>query len=205
VDKASDTIDWNDIQLYTVGSTSLDTLSESNLRLPECLRLDTARSIQAKSATALLPLLLQTPNIQDRPLLLIRGDKSTNELQHGLNEGSRSYLETIVYITTRRPSLQDDIKALVKQIAEGESEFWLAFFSPSSAQMVLDAFPPVQERHDNGFWSKTKWAAIGETTAHFLVEYGVEVHAAAKEPTPKGIVDAIQAFEKTMDRDGTEE
>jgi uroporphyrinogen-III synthase len=192
----SKTVGWNDIQLYTVGSTALDYLSEINPSLPKDLQLDTARAIQAKSASTLLPLILQSPPTDTRPLLLIRGDKSTNELQHGLKKAHRTYVETTVYSTSCRPSLQSDVRSLLDDIGKKEEETWLAFFSPSSAEMVLNHLPSPKESPTSGSWASIRTAAIGETTAQFLVENMGEVHAVAKEPTAGGLLSAIQASQE---------
>jgi uroporphyrinogen-III synthase len=39
-------------------------------------------------------------------------------------------------------------------------------------------------------------AAIGETTAQFLLEHMVEVHAVATEPTAEGLLRAIRASQE---------
>ena len=64
--------------------------------------------------------------------------------------------------------------------------------------MVLDHFPSPSDSSSNSNqpWAKCKIAAIGETTSHFLVQYGMEVHAVAKEPTAEGLVKAIRACEE---------
>lgn len=181
-----------------MGSSSLDYLSTINNSLPKELRLDTTRAIQAKSATALLPLILDTADTDARPLLLVRGDKSTNELQTGLQEGERAFLETIVYSTTCRQSLEADLQTLLETVRDIEEDVWLAFFSPSSAEMVLDWIRSlagdggIDERNEH-IWSRVKIGAIGETTAQFLRDQGLEVKAVAKDPTAEGLASAIQA------------
>jgi len=61
--------------------------------------------------------------------------------------------------------------------------------------MVLNHFPSPSDPPSNESWAKCKIAAIGETTSHFLVQHGMEVHAVAKEPTAEGLVKAIRAYE----------
>jgi uroporphyrinogen-III synthase len=174
--------------------------------LAKTRQLDTTRAIQAKSATALLPLIVENTGTSTGPLLLIRGDKSTNELQNGLRQAKREYIETIVYATTCRHSLEDDIKTLLDTVrGEGQDgdDIWLAFFSPSSAEMVLEYMRSHTENGGTGgtkegIWSKVKIGAIGETTAQFLQDRNLEVEAVAKEPTADGMASAVQACSREL-------
>jgi uroporphyrinogen-III synthase len=85
------------------------------------------------------------------------------------------------------------VGSLLEDIGDREEEIWLAFFSPSSAEMALDHFP-CPPSPESQVWSRIKIGAIGETTAQFLVEYGLEVHAVAQKPTAEGLLAAIRAF-----------
>lgn len=107
-------------------------------------------------------------------------------------------METTVYSTTCRPSLDSDVRSLLEDIGDTDEAIWLAFFSPSSAEMVLDHFPSSNDSSSNEIRPESKIAAIGETTKQFLVQYGMEVHAVAKEPTAEGLVGAIRAYEEGM-------
>jgi uroporphyrinogen-III synthase len=131
-------------------------------------------------------------------LLIIRGDKSTNELQDGLKKAKRTFVETTVYSTSCRQSLKSDVRSLVEDIRDKTGKPWLAFFSPSSAEMVLDHFPSSRNSSSNEYLAKCKIATIGETTTQFLVQYGMDVHAVAKEPTAEGLVSAIRAYEEGL-------
>jgi uroporphyrinogen-III synthase len=108
----------------------------------------------------------------------------------------RTFFETTVYSTTCRPSLELDVRSLVEDIGDRKEETWLAFFSPSSAELVLDYLPSPKESAGSGSWRGYRTASIGETTAQFLVEHRVEVHAVAKEPTAEGLLSAIQASQE---------
>ena len=59
--------------------------------------------------------------------------------------------------------------------------------------MALDHLPSSTESPLGGPSGRVKIAAIGETTTQFLVQYGLEVQAVAKEPTAEGLVNAIRA------------
>jgi len=165
-----------------------------NPSLPEQLQLDASRAIQAKSASALLPLILQACSSDTQPLLLVRGDKSTNELQEGLKKAQRAYIETTVYSTTGRSTLKSDVEALSERIKDTTGDIWLAFFSPSSAEMALSYLSSPTDPPRSGILARFRIAAIGETTSQFLMEYGLQVHAVATEPTAEGLVNAILTF-----------
>jgi uroporphyrinogen-III synthase len=133
-------------------------------------------------------------------------------LQDGLRETSRTYTELTVYETSARPTLQRDISAILAQHDEGES-MWLVFFSPSSAEMVIRTLTStsgpqdrergeqtndpqevceLEERRKEVLWTRFRVAAIGETTARYLVDRKISVEAVAKEPTAQGLLEAIQ-------------
>lgn len=129
----------------------------------------------------MLPLLLahspgqpESKSESDRPYLLIRGDKTTNELQDGLSTAGRRYREIVAYTTSARPELRDALHDM-----KGD---WLVFFSPSSAEMVRSLAPDLHG----------KIAAIGETTATYLRISGCLADAVADEPTAEGLLRAIQ-------------
>lgn len=61
----------------------------------------------------------------------------------------------------------------------------MAFFSPSSAELVL---PLLGDR-----LVQYRVAAIGGTTEKHLRERGVMVEAVAEQPTAEGLLEAIQA------------
>jgi uroporphyrinogen-III synthase len=89
----------------------------------------------------------------------------------------------------------------VRGEGEGGEEIWLAFFSPSSAEMVLEVIRSLEtddgmDRKDESIWLKVKIGAIGETTAQYMQDQGLEVQAVAKEPTADGLFSAIQAFSR---------
>jgi uroporphyrinogen-III synthase len=169
-----------------------------------------------------LPLILNYPFQNTDDLLVIRGDKSTEELQRGLMAGSREFTELTVYTTSSRPTLDEDVEMLRSSLQEGDP-IWLVFFSPSSAEMVLRSMDSAarakegdgrskgshgdggifegverESRKDCGhnFWSSIRVAAIGETTAKYLAGRNINVDAVAKEPTAQGLAEAIRHYEE---------
>lgn len=205
------------MQLFTVGTSSLEHLAAHKEHVPPPYRVDASSAIQAKSATELLPLILAHPAGKVGRILILRGDKSMESLQDGLRENSRTYTELTVYETSARPTLEKDISAILAQHDEGES-MWLAFFSPSSAEMVIRTLTStsgtqdgermkqtndpqedceLEERRKEVLWTRCRVAAIGETTARYLVEREIRVEAVAKEPTAQGLLEAVQNSKST--------
>lgn len=174
------TADWRHTPLFWIGNTTRDALSSHplpHLRPP----LDTKHS--ANSAAQLVPILLSSAV---SPLLILRGDKSTEEIPRALNANGRAYHEVIVYRTSEVPGLRERLTEALGQMGNGG---WLAFFAPSSAGMVLGHLREmgVDVPPSGGM----KVAAIGETTRAFLQGEGVRVDAVAKEPTAAGLAKAI--------------
>lgn len=185
---ADESLGWNTVQLFTVGSSSIEHLASAQTTLPLHLQLDAKSAVQAKSASELLPLLTAR---RQGSYLIIRGDKSTEELQLGLTAAGREYRETTVYTTSPRPSLRGDIDAM------GELDSgWMVFFSPSSAEWVLPLLPA---RLGLGQY---RIAAIGLTTERFLVQQGLQVSAVAEEPTAEGLLRAIQSSDSEKPKGG---
>lgn len=127
-------------------------------------------------------------------------------LQEGLTKGSRVFTELRVYDTFARPTLNGDVASILEDIDEARTT-WLAFFSPSSAEMVTDALLSIEperqreadtsrhgqdKRRRKGLLASFRIAAIGETTARYLVDQGVEVDAVARQPTARGLLEAIE-------------
>lgn len=135
---------------------------------------------------------------------MVRGDKSTNELQDGLKSAGRAYKEISIYTTSSRSDLESNIERAIAVRRppneetegngllgenKGDAEMWIAFFSPSSAEYVL----PILGSRLGG----CKIAAIGGTTERYLLDRGLEVQATAEQPTAEGLVRAIQAHRQT--------
>ena len=99
--------------------------------------------------------------------------------------------EVTVYETVEHPELEHRFEAIIADLGNLE-EAWMAFFSPSSAGMVL----PYLRRL--GVFSRSKEAvgpkvaAIGGTTRKYLEGEGVKVDAVADEPKAEGLVAAIR-------------
>ena len=128
-----------------------------------------------------------------RRYLVLRGDKSTEELQTGLRVAGNGVEEVEVYSTHERPGVTHDLNEAAKEI--GESRTWFAFFSPSGVKIVS----PLLKAMKAGAAGKTKlewkFVAIGETTKRALETSGIQVDAVAVEPSARGVTEAIMAVD----------
>ena len=128
-----------------------------------------------------------------RPYLIVRGDKSLEEIPKALINAGRVVHPVEVYTTASHPDLPELISrtlgSAIPNGGEDEAEaVWLAFFSPSSAQFALERISP-----DFISRPRIRFFAIGETTRKYLIEAGIEIHAVADKPTSRGMLDAILA------------
>lgn len=181
-----------------MGPTSLEALhAATQTDVPASLLPRLVDVTTAKSASVLVPLMLDQPD-SGRPYLLIRGDKSLHEIPDGLRAAGRSAAEVVVYETTENPELPARVAEVSRQLADQSTGAWLAFFSPSSAKMALAHVrqqPTCQHVGHTLEWAgqKAMIFAIGETTRKYLEEEeGLAVDATAIEPTPAGLVHALQ-------------
>ena len=127
------------------------------------------------------------------PYLVIRGDKSLDEIPLALKNAGRKVREITVYETSEHPELEQRIFQIFNNLGRSYSGMlWFAFFSPSSAGMVL---PYLQS---SGFLrkpsSEMRIAAIGETTKRFIEDEGLVVHAVAEGPNAASLVQAIENY-----------
>lgn len=123
---------------------------------------------------------------------MVRGDKSLEEVPSALKEAGREVREVTVYETAEEPKLSQRVSEISKEI-HGETTVWLAFFSPSSAKMVLPHIRSAGLLDRTG--REVRVAAIGETTRRFLEGGGWLVDAIAAEPNAEGLFEAIRAAE----------
>jgi len=132
---------------------------------------------------------------RDRRYLVIRGDKSLEEIPTALKQAGRDVVELTVYSTTPRTDIAQSHNAVLRSIdgtgAPSTTPIWLAFFSPSSASYALPHIPSALL--DSG---RMRVFAIGETTRAYLKERGFTVHAVAGEPNATGLLSAILAAGK---------
>jgi len=113
------------------------------------------------------------------PLLFLCGNRRRDTLPDRLWAASVPFEEVIVYETHTRQDLT---------IPPSDGAVWLAFFSPSGLEAV--------EQAEGIELSRYRLAAIGPTTGGALEAAGHSVAAVAEEPSPEGLVSAIQAAEE---------
>jgi uroporphyrinogen-III synthase len=190
-------VDWSDVPLYSVGQSSADTHKSSSL--PSAFVPNISPSRIAKTACDLLPLLLPAVpryGTCQKSSLIIRGDKSLDEIPQGLASAGREFREVVVYRTTEDPELASRMRGIMGDFNEDQDVF-LVFFSPSSAGYVLRylsdiELPPFDKR------TSVRVVAIGETTKRYLETQGLKVDATAEQPTPAGVADALFGRDETI-------
>lgn len=191
-----------------VGDSTLSTLALAPNTHRHLLP-DLTSAVVGKSASELVPLLVNRPprNSGHGAYLVIRGDKSTEEVQTALRAAGREVVEVVVYQTSQRDDLGTTLRTALPEIyprslnralrsgSDLESSTtppapWLAFFSPSSAGMVLDLLALGH--------AGVRVFAIGETTRKYLLSRGVRVDAVANEPTALGMLEALRRAEEEV-------
>ncbi|XP_034254247.1 uroporphyrinogen-III synthase [Thrips palmi] len=117
-----------------------------------------------------------------KPLLFPSADLKRNALQEMLTEAGISVDVVTSYKTIPHPHLEAILKEKFSS-NEGRPDV-LVFFSPSGVNAVLSHPSDLQQ---------CKVVAIGPTTEAALKDRGMVVFATAENPSPTGLVEAIQA------------
>ena len=155
---------WADRLAYAVGPKTAARLQALGLR---------ARGDDTGTADALAARIVKDD--PDAPLLFLSGNRRRETLPEALRAAEVRFDELVVYETHARTDL--DVPA------RGRAS-WLVFFSPSGLEAVTRAEGVDVQAH--------RLAAIGPTTAEALEGDGHAVEAVADEPSPDGLVAALQ-------------
>nr|ODO04379.1 hypothetical protein L204_00738 [Cryptococcus depauperatus CBS 7855] len=187
---------WDQVPFFSVGQASTEYLSSADIHSSYKPRpVSHMFDDPPKSAGSLCELVLGTsPRNRKKGFqnqgsyLFLCGDKALDEMPTTLKGRGRHVKEVVVYKTSARKDVRQQLESIEKQISKG----WLAFFSPSSAAVVL---PFIREyRH---LWEGWKIFAIGETTKRYLEdEAGLRVHAVADKPNPEGMLAAVKIVDE---------
>ncbi len=157
---------WEGGLAYVVGPKTAELLRSLGLR---------PRGAKTGSAEALAGQIID--DVPEAPLLFLSGNRRRETLPTALRTAEVPFEELVVYETHTR----SDLDLLPK--AEGTP--WLVFFSPSG----LDAVNQTESADVQNY----RLAAIGPTTAEALEAEGHVVEAVAEEPSPEGLVAALEA------------
>ncbi|KAF5352988.1 hypothetical protein D9758_007965 [Tetrapyrgos nigripes] len=185
------------VPIYVVGTATRNALlqiyfarSSSPYSPDPCLILGAE---EAGNAEQLAQFILRQQQLPKR-LLYLTGDKNRDTLPTILSAHSIALTPLQVYETRGSSAFKDDLKATVDSWPHGREEgWWTVFFAPSSSSFVL---PFLQS--DPRVWERRKVAAIGKTTdTHLREELGLAVHAVAKNPSPEGLIAALQSAENS--------
>ena len=154
---------WEGRTVYVVGPKTGRRMQELGL-VPE--------GVDTGSAEALVQYLREHP--PSGPLLFLSGNRRRDTIPNGLEAADIAFEEEVVYETHSRTSLD---------LPPPTQTTWLVFFSPSGLEAVQQA---------EVIPSPYRIAAIGPTTAGALRDEGLSVTAVAEQPSPDGLVAAIQ-------------
>jgi uroporphyrinogen-III synthase len=163
---------WRGTPAFAVGPKTASRLHEVGLE---------PRGEDAGDAGALAEQIVEAA--PSAPLLFLSGNRRRDTLPNRLREAGLAFDELVVYETRSRSDLTLP--------PPGSSDpSWLVFFSPSGREAVeqAPAVDPDELQH-------YRLAAIGPTTAGALEAAGWTVEAVAPEPSPDGLVEALQAAE----------
>ncbi|KAG7571226.1 hypothetical protein FFLO_00899 [Filobasidium floriforme] len=197
--------DWSHVPLYTPGPATGASFVGPDLTSPFIPR----RIDAAEETGSAIPLgtfivhhhrtLSQNP---ERPLLILEGDKNGPNLTETLGD-TILYSQRETYATGPREDLALDLLHLCQTLSADSSwnrPTWLVFFAPSSAKAVLDCLEltefasglPLAGAPRVESMLRFRLASVGNTTAAYLSDRGLEVEAVAKQPTAEGVRDALQ-------------
>ncbi|CAO3638799.1 unnamed protein product [Mucor hiemalis] len=179
--------EWNNLPAYIVGPQTAKALHE--LPLFKGHIDDKQHWTVAPRAAELIDLIVQDQQKVRRPkILFLAGDKRRDLIPHGLKSANLEFHEIQSYVTCPHTDLSKSIENLP------ESD-WLVYFSPSGLQFILSTIDTATREKflatsvNN---TVTKTAAIGPTTADFIVEeLGFSPHVMADKPDAQHLVDAI--------------
>lgn len=109
------------------------------------------------------------------PLLFLSGNRRRDVVPERLTAAGIALEELTVYETQLRREVEVD---------RPEAPDWLVFFSPSGVEALEGQLQHLAQR--------SRFAAIGPTTAGALRGRGVEPEAVAEEPSPEALVTTIK-------------
>lgn len=143
-------------KVFVLGKSSFERLKNKNLDLFFRENANTAREMLDAIPPA---------DLRGKRFLFLRGDKSLRLIPQFLQNNAAFVDEEIVY-ENRKIAVEEDLK---KKIEAKTGEIAAAcFFSPSGAESFLEQF-------DSAILHQTKIAAIGTTTADYLVKLNLKV------------------------------
>jgi uroporphyrinogen-III synthase len=126
-------------------------------------------------------------SIAGASIFLPRSDRADPELAAALRESAARVTDAIAYRTTAPPAPET---ALLNRIRT--ADFDVAIFSSPSAFHNLDGFLGAGTLAKLA--DRTRYAAIGPTTAKAMRDAGVRVHIEAEEASSAGLADAIVKY-----------
>jgi len=155
-----------------------------------------------------------------RPYLLIRGDKTLEEIPTALKESGREVVELVVYSTTARPDIQENIASVLSAIKSTASQTRSDGIDVQNGLYDHTAEGPDTSTPDNRPASTPVWLAffspssaafvlpylpphgrifvIGETTRNWVEAQGLQADAVGAEPTALGMLAAMSKADAAL-------
>lgn len=157
---------WKEKPVYTVGPATRHAL--------ESLGISTLGEASG-NAESLAHYILQNHSQTRLPLLFLCGSSRRDELPDILTSGGIGIEECIVYHTHSVDPI--DLDTLSQPDVA-------VFFSPSGVHAVWKHWPAE--------WTQVDCVSIGSRTTNALHDVGFRATATALQPTPEGVVEAVQ-------------
>ncbi|TFK27260.1 tetrapyrrole biosynthesis, uroporphyrinogen III synthase [Coprinopsis marcescibilis] len=125
-----------------------------------------------------------------KDLLYLTGDKNRDTVARLLKDGGISFRALQVYETRPLLDFASRLEEAVTVLDQGEKEWWIAYFAPSSAAFVAPiarAYPVLASSHI---------ASIGPVTSKFLQHnLGIAIQVTADKPKPEDLLRAISNYD----------
>lgn len=197
----SDSVSWKNIPFFVVGRAT-------ETALKNCVECSYAPNLihgaeHTGSGEALAQYIIvnhkpaSDSDLEHRQLLYLTGDKNRETIPEILGDGGFSLRRLQVYETA---AVDDLMKRSVEKMealtASSQETPWVVFFSPSTAEAVLDAIPDSRcastESDSLSFRnSSLRLASIGSTTREYLMSRGLAVDASSGKPSADSLSQAI--------------
>ncbi len=125
--------------------------------------------------------------VTGRRVLLPRSDRAARDLPDALREGGAEVTEILAYRTLMPEAAA---QGTIREVSDGDVDV-VSFASPSAFDNFSDALGRVRLKE---VAKRTKFAAIGPTTAAAIRAAGFEVAIEADEASSRGLVKALEEY-----------
>ncbi|XP_028172724.1 uroporphyrinogen-III synthase-like [Ostrinia furnacalis] len=174
-------VSWNARKTYTVGD-----VSRQKITLMLGLEALGATSGNAEN----LAKIICNENPKSSKFLFPCGNLRSETLPNTLESAELSVDAVVAYETVENENLQQE---LVELNESEEEPYCLVFFSPSGCEYVHRRLKTFSNK-----LSSIPHFAIGNSTAHKIENFGVDIAGVAARPKPDSVVEAVQNYFTTL-------